>query len=155
MSSNLAWIRQYYNVPAFHGQPVTYQGEPAVILGGRRQYLRLRVEGFRRPVVTHPTFAVRYPTLPLPAAPRGWCRHCGKERSVRKDGQVGRHRWRHSTLPFRLCPGADNTPWAVCSWTVPAPGACAPSAVALDAKTPPSHCRLRGLPVHDGQCPNT
>lgn len=129
MSSTLAWIRQYYNVPAFHGQAVTYQGEPAVILGGHRQYLRLRVEGFPRPVVTHPTYAVRYPTLPLPATPRGWCQFCRRERALRRDGLVGhhqRHQAQHFRLAERLCPGADEKPWAVCSWTVPAqPTACA------------------------------
>lgn len=123
MTSTLAWIRQYYNVPAFRGQEVTYQGKPAVILGGRRQYLRLRVEGEKSAVVDHPTFAVRYPTLPLAATPRGWCKFCMTERALRRDGTVVRHH-RHEAQHFRPedrpCPGAGSKPWAVCSWTVPA-----------------------------------
>ena len=123
MTSTMAWIRQYYNVPAFYGLAVTYNGKPAVIAGSRHQYLRFRVEGEKRPIVDHPTFAVRYPVLPLPPTPRGWCRFCMTERALRKDGTVVRHQ-RHEARHFRpeerLCPGAGDTPWAVCSWTVPA-----------------------------------
>lgn len=124
MTSTLAWIRQYYNVPAFRGQPVTYMGKPAVILGSRRQYLRLRVEGERHPTIDHPTFAVRYPVLPLPLSPLGWCTFCMTERTIRKDGTVGHHH-RHEAKYFgpeeRACPGIGKKPWAICSWTVAAP----------------------------------
>lgn len=128
MASTLAWIRQYYNVPAFRGVEVAYQGKPAVILGGRGPYVRLRVEGERHPVVDHPTFAVSYPVLPLPANPRGWCRFCMTERALLKDGMVGphhRHEAKHFRPEERPCPGAGDTPWAVCSWTVPATEAVA------------------------------
>jgi hypothetical protein len=123
MTSSLAWIRQYYNVPAFRGLAVTYLGKPAVILGGRRQYLRLRVEGERHPIVDHPTSGVSYPMLPLPATPRGWCKFCMTERALREDGTVGRHQ-RHEAKHFRPeerpCPGIGEKPWAICSWTVAA-----------------------------------
>jgi hypothetical protein len=121
VTSTLAWIRQYYNVPAFKGVKVTYEGKPAVILGGHRQYIRLRVEGEKRPVIDHPTFAVRYPTLPVPARAKGWCKFCMTERALHKDGTVGPH-YRHEAQYFgpeeKACPGAGNKPWAVCSWTV-------------------------------------
>jgi hypothetical protein len=123
MTSSLPWIRQNYNVPAFRGVEVTYYGKPAVIVSGRRQYLHLRVEGERHPVIDHPTSGVRYPTLPLPLNPLGWCRFCMTERTIRKDGTVGhhhRHEARHFRPEERPCPGIGQTPWAICSWTVPA-----------------------------------
>jgi len=122
VSSSLNWIRRNYNIPAHKGREITYQGKPAVILGGRRQYVRLRVEGERHPVTTHPTWAITYPTLPLPPTPRGWCDYCREERALRADGTVQRHQRPgadHYAVDKRLCPGAGNKPWAVCSWTVP------------------------------------
>jgi len=123
VSSSLAWVRRNYNVPAFKDVQITFQGKPAVILGGRRQYVRLRVEGEKRPVVTHPTWAITYLTLPLPPTPRGWCDYCREERALRKDGTVQRHQRPgagHFPPGERTCPGAGNKPWAVCAWTIPA-----------------------------------
>jgi hypothetical protein len=123
MSSSLKWIRRNYNVPAFLGTPVMYHGAPATIAGGRAQYVRLRVEGRKNAVVTHPVDAITYPVLPLPKMPRGWCTHCPEERALRQDGTVVRHlRNGHTHFPVeqQLCPGAHLKPWAVCSWTIPA-----------------------------------
>lgn len=134
MSSSLKWIRRNYNVPAFRGVQITYQGKPAVILGGRAQYLRMRVQGERHPVTSHPTYAITYPALPLPPRPRGWCGFCLEERSLAGDGTVGRHqRPGADRFPIaeRLCPGTYDKPWGVCAWTVPAPAA--PAAPELES----------------------
>jgi hypothetical protein len=123
MSSSLKWIRRNYNVPAFTGLTVTYQGQPAVILGGRGPYVRLLPQGKKRAVITHPMNAITYPVLPLPPRPRGWCTHCMEERSLCLDGTVIRHlRNGHVHFPAaeRPCPGALEAPWAICSWTIPA-----------------------------------
>jgi hypothetical protein len=123
MSRSLKWVRRNYNVPAFVGTPVTFQGTPATITGGRGQYVRLLPQGAKRALITHPCYAITYPVLPLPVRPRGWCDYCWEERSLRQDGTVGRHlRNGHEHFPAaeRLCPGAGQLPWAVCSWTVPA-----------------------------------
>lgn len=124
MSRSLKWVRRNYNVPAFVGTEVTYQGKPAVILGGRAQYVRMRVEGERHPVVSHPTWAIAYPVLPLPPRPRGWCWHCLEERALRLDGTVVRRlRNGHEHFPVvqRMCPGAHDKPWAVCAGPYPHP----------------------------------
>lgn len=126
MSRSLKWVRRNYNVPAFVGTQITYQGAPATITGGRGQYVRLLPQGAKRAVITHPCYAITYPVLPLPVRPRGWCKHCMEERSLRLDGTVVRH-LRNGAQCFpvdqRPCPGAGQKPWAVCSWTVPAPDA--------------------------------
>lgn len=128
MTSTLAWIRQHYNVPAFRGVEVIYHGKSAVIVGGKGPWVRLRVEGQRRLIVNHPTYETTYPTLPLPARPRGWCKFCMTERALLKNGTVAAHH-RHEAKRFgpeeRRCPGAGKQPWAVCSWTVPAKGGAA------------------------------
>lgn len=58
----LEYIRQYYKVPAYVGQPVTYQGQPAQIVGGKRQYLVLQFEGQNEPDIGcyHPTWEIEY-----------------------------------------------------------------------------------------------
>jgi hypothetical protein len=122
MSASLKWVRRNYNVPAFVGVQVTYQGAPATILGGHRQYVRILPQGAKRAAVAHP-YAITYPVLPLPPRPRGWCDHCWEERALRLDSTVVRHlRNGHEHFPVvqRLCPGARELPWAVCAWTVPA-----------------------------------
>lgn len=124
MSKSLKWVRRNYNVPAFVGTQVTFQGDPATILGGRGQYVRLLPQGKKRAVITHPTYAITYPARPLPPRPRGWCDYCREERALRQDGTVSRH-LRNGAERFpaeeRPCPGVGQKPWAVCSWTVPAP----------------------------------
>jgi hypothetical protein len=124
VTSSLAWIHQNYNVPAFRGVEVTYLGKPAVIVGGSGPWVRLRVPGQKRLVVNHPTYATRYPVLPLPVHPKGWCPFCMTERTILEDGTVGRHH-RHGAKNFRPgdrpCPGIGQKPWAICSWTIPAP----------------------------------
>lgn len=123
MSRSLKWVRRNYNVPAFTGTAVLYQGAPATVLGGHRQYVRVLPQGKKRAAVVHP-LDLTYPVLPLPPRPRGWCWHCLEERALRLDGTVVRHlRNGHEHFPVerRLCPGAHDKPWAVCSWTNPAP----------------------------------
>lgn len=124
MSASLKWVRRNYNVPAFVGTEITYQGAPATIVGGRGQYVRLLPQGAKRAVVTHPTWAITYPVLPPPPRPRGWCDYCWEERALRQDGTVVRHLrngHEHYAADKRLCPGAHDKPWGVCAWTVAAP----------------------------------
>lgn len=124
MSASLKWVRRNYNIPAFVGTEGIFQGKAATILGGRGQYVRLLPQGAKRPVITHPTWSITYPTPALPPRPRGWCAHCWEERALRSDGTVGRHlrdNPEHYPAAERPCPGAHDKPWGVCSWTVATP----------------------------------
>jgi hypothetical protein len=61
---SLAYIRDYYGVPARKGQRVRYwydgNGE-GVIIGSRHQYLRIRFDGATRAHDNfHPTFGLHY-----------------------------------------------------------------------------------------------
>ena len=62
ISSSLDYIRRYYNVPAYQGQQVTYRGDPAVVVGAKDQYLKLRFQNQKAtdPRLFHPTWKIEY-----------------------------------------------------------------------------------------------
>jgi hypothetical protein len=110
MTSTMEWIRRTYDVPARHRMRIEYDGKPATIVGASNGGLVLRVEGERFKVYTHPCYRIVYPAVPEPVRPRGWCKHCGKDRAMTARRVMGAHAWR-----FRggseLCPGSYNPPW--------------------------------------------
>ncbi|MEV5854700.1 hypothetical protein [Streptomyces anulatus] len=117
MTSTMEWIRRHYGVPARHGMRITYDGKPATIVGAGNAGLRLRVDGERRIVPTHPCWRIVYPPVPEPARPRGWCAHCGTDRAMTKDGVMGKHHqhgrsWGtySSTTWSKPCPGVGKPP---------------------------------------------
>ena len=59
---SLEYIREYYKVPAYEGQAVTFQGKPAVIVGASNQYLKLHFDNDTDPAVGryHPTWEIVY-----------------------------------------------------------------------------------------------
>ncbi|MFM9703654.1 hypothetical protein [Streptomyces galilaeus] len=109
MSSTMEWIRRTYDVPARHRMRIEYDGKPAIITGASNAGLVLRVEGERYKVYTHPCYRIIYPAVPEPARPRGWCKHCGKDRAM-KDGVMGVHRWNGRDWS-KPCPGSGKPPW--------------------------------------------
>lgn len=56
----MAWVRQYYGVPAKRGGKVLFEGRPAVITSTRGPHLRIRLDGERRSIPIHPTWEVVY-----------------------------------------------------------------------------------------------
>ncbi|MEU2484058.1 hypothetical protein ABZ593_05520 [Streptomyces sp. NPDC012617] len=109
MTSTMEWIRRHYGVPARHRMRITYDGKPAMIVGAGNAGLRLRVDGERRIIPTHPCWRIVYPPVPEPARPRGWCAHCGKDRAMTKNGVMGPHRFRGTTWNTD-CPGVGKPP---------------------------------------------
>ncbi|MCM8555674.1 hypothetical protein [Streptomyces sp. STCH 565 A] len=110
MSSTMEWIRRTYDVPARHGMRIEYDGKPATIVGAGGGYLRFRVDGEKHRTVGHPCYRIVYPAVPEPARPRGWCKHCGKDRAMTRDGAMGNHRWGGKGWSDP-CPGAGKPPW--------------------------------------------
>ena len=56
--------------------------------------------------------------MPEPARPRGWCKHCGKDWAMTKDGVMGPHKqggrsWSGSRSRrwSEPCPGTGKPPW--------------------------------------------
>jgi len=49
------YIRECYKVPARRGAQVICDGKHGVITSARYQYLRVRLEGEKRPRIYHPT----------------------------------------------------------------------------------------------------
>ena len=60
----MAYIRNYYGVPAKRGGRIRYTGENppklATIVASRGQYLKVRFDGASMAVQLHPTWAVEY-----------------------------------------------------------------------------------------------
>lgn len=110
MTSTMEWIRQQYDVPARHKMRVTYRGNPATITGTHGTSLVIRVDGDRRKHYEHPCYAIVYPEVPKSARPRGWCKHCGKDRAMTKSGVMGAHLWRYRG-GAEPCPGGGVPPW--------------------------------------------
>ncbi|MEV8353160.1 hypothetical protein ACFVTT_23420 [Streptomyces niveus] len=110
MTSTMEWIRRHYDVPARHGMRIEYDGQPATITGAGSGHLRFRIDGEKRTTAGHPCYRIVYPALPDPARPRGWCKHCGKDRAMVAGGVMGNHRWngRDWSEP---CPGSGKPPW--------------------------------------------
>lgn len=110
MTSTMEWIRRHYDVPARHGMRIEYDGKPATITGAGHGHLRFRIDGEKRVTAGHPCYRIVYPAVPAPARPRGWCKHCGKDRAMTRDNVMGNHRWngRDWSAP---CPGSGKPPW--------------------------------------------
>lgn len=93
MTSTMEWIRRTYDVPARHGMRIEFDGQPATIVAAGGGYLRFRIDGEKRRTVGHPCYRIVYPAVPEPARPRGWCKHCVKDRAMTREGVMGNHRW--------------------------------------------------------------
>ena len=64
---SMAYIRDYYGVPAKRGGRVVFNDKPGVIVGSRSQYLRIRLDSdpsTQRPRTVHPTWRMEYPAAP-------------------------------------------------------------------------------------------
>jgi len=110
VTSTMEWIRRTYDVPARHGMRIEYDGKPARIVGTRGPHLAFRVDGEKRITADHPTYRIVYPAVPEPVRPRGWCKHCMKDRAMTADGVMGKHLFRASTWS-EPCPGIGQPPW--------------------------------------------
>lgn len=109
MTSTMEWIRRQYDVPARHGMRIEYDGKPATITGAGGGHLRFRIDGEKHITAGHPCYRIVYPAVPESARPRGWCKHCGKDRALKGD-VMGRHQW-HVRNRSELCPGSSQPPW--------------------------------------------
>lgn len=116
MTSTMEWIRRYYDVPARHRMRIEYDGKPATIVGASNASLRIRIDGERRILPTHPCWRIVYPAVPEPPRPRAWCKHCGKDRAMTPDGVMGNHHWS----------GRDYSPYSNGRWSKPCPGSGKP-----------------------------
>lgn len=58
--SSLEYIRRVYEVPAYVGFKVRYQGFPGVITGAVEAYLLIKLDGDTMPRRFHPTWEMRY-----------------------------------------------------------------------------------------------
>lgn len=56
------YVRRYYGVPAKRGIRVVVDGRPGVVAGFSGQYLRVRFDDWRWPLLVHPTWRVEYLT---------------------------------------------------------------------------------------------
>ena len=74
---SLAYIRDYYRVPAKRGMRVVADGKPGRITGSDDASLRILIDGDKRSTRWHPTWNMRYPTDAVvpPARPRVRRRH--------------------------------------------------------------------------------
>lgn len=118
MTSTMEWIRRSYDVPARHRMRIEYDGKPATITGAGGGYLRFRIDGDKHVTSGHPCYRIVYPAVPESARPRGWCKHCGRDRAMTKDGVMGPHRFggRHHSMYSserwsEPCPGTGKPPW--------------------------------------------
>lgn len=114
----MEWIRRTYDVPARHGMRIEYDGQPATITGAGGGYLRFRIDGEKRVTTGHPCYRIVYPAVPEPVRPRGWCKHCGKDRAMAAGGVMGQHKWggrsrtgSRSDTWSEDCPGTGKPPW--------------------------------------------
>lgn len=61
---SMQWVRDNYRVPAKRGGRVRYTGERTpqlgTITGTKGPYLRIRLDGERRPIPFHPTWELEY-----------------------------------------------------------------------------------------------
>lgn len=55
-----AYVRAYYGVPAKRGTRVTICGKPGRITSGAGNYIRVLMDGERKPGIYHPTWRVDY-----------------------------------------------------------------------------------------------
>ena len=59
---SMEYIRKYYQVPVKRGMKVIADGELGNITSARGAYLRIRLEGEKRPSIYHPTWEIQYIT---------------------------------------------------------------------------------------------
>ena len=57
---SMDYIRNYYSVPAKRGRRVRLDGRPGTIVGASAQWLRVRLDGDKRPVTAHPIWRMEY-----------------------------------------------------------------------------------------------
>jgi hypothetical protein len=61
-----AWVRSHYGVPAYRGGRVAYTGDEdkgrqlGTIVGFPDSHLRIRLDGQRHTIITHPTWELEY-----------------------------------------------------------------------------------------------
>jgi hypothetical protein len=64
MTAGIAWIREYYRVPAKVGGRVEYTGESkpqlGTICGASGSHLSIRLDGVKHSMPFHPTWKLRY-----------------------------------------------------------------------------------------------
>ncbi len=71
----MAYIRNYYSVPAKRGGRVRLDGHSGTIVGADAQWLRVRLDGDKQPVTAHPIWHMEYePEAETPRSPSGWQR---------------------------------------------------------------------------------
>jgi len=56
----LSYVREMYGVPAALNGRVFFNGDPGTIIGAEGQYLLVRPEDGREPLLLHPTWKVTY-----------------------------------------------------------------------------------------------
>jgi hypothetical protein len=57
----MAYIRDYYGVPAKRGARITFCARTGTVVGSRGQYLRVRLDDSEAEITTvHPTWEVQY-----------------------------------------------------------------------------------------------
>lgn len=59
-ASMMGYIRETYKVPAKRGMRVRFNGLNGRIVGSRGGYLRVRLDGSKRPLICHPTWEMVY-----------------------------------------------------------------------------------------------
>ena len=67
---SMAYIREFYKVPAKRGGRVLVNGWAGTIVGAAGQYLKVRLDGSRVARRYHPTWRVTYYTTPNKACTR-------------------------------------------------------------------------------------
>jgi hypothetical protein len=60
------YVCRYYGVPARRGGRVTFRGEPGRITSGAGHYIRIRLDGWKRSILVHPTWEMIYDDARLP-----------------------------------------------------------------------------------------
>ncbi|MEW2415334.1 hypothetical protein AB0953_16685 [Streptomyces sp. NPDC046866] len=111
MATSAQYIRRYYGVAVRRGMQILVEGKPAVIVGYRGQYLRVRTAEYKHPITVHATYHVVYPEVPAPAVPRGWCVWCTEDHALNADGTVRAHQFPHGVHDEAVpCQGAGKPP---------------------------------------------
>lgn len=54
------YVRRYYGVPAKRGCRVVWDGKPGRLTSGNGHYVRVLLDGERRPRIVHPTWHMEY-----------------------------------------------------------------------------------------------
>ena len=58
----MEYIRKYYQVPVKRGMKVIANGKSGEITSARGAYLKIRIEGEKKPIIYHPTWEIQYIT---------------------------------------------------------------------------------------------